>query len=187
MGLQECLIVIVAATPWRIGALRAVRSVGPAYAWIGAVHSTVWDSLHGYSVSSPSGDVDVVYFEPGDTLREEDAPYELRLAEAEPGLRWEVVNQAGVHVWYKRAFGNAAPAVCLLEEGIATWPELATSVAVQLDAYCRVQVVTPFGLAGLFSCIVRRNPTRVSISVFRERVQAKRYTERWPQVHIIWD
>lgn len=186
---QDGLIEIVAATPWLMKALRAVYSVGPAGACIGAgaVRSTVWDSLHGYAESSSPGDVDVAYFERGDTSSQADAAYERRLADVEPGLQWEVVNQAGVHVWYEKAFGKTVAAFCSLEEAIASWPETATSVAVRLDANGCVLVIAPFGLDDLFECIVRWNPSRASASVFRARVEAKRYTERWPRVHVMWE
>ena len=186
---RDWLIEIVAATPWLMRALRAVYSVGPAGACIGAgaVRNTVWDSLHGYTESASSGDVDVVYFERGDTSPQADAAHERRLAGFEPGLQWEVVNQAGVHLWYEKAFGKAVVPFCSLEEGIASWPETATSVAVRLDSNDCVRVIAPFGLDDLFECIVRWNPSRASASVFKARVEAKRYTERWPRVHVVWE
>ena len=189
MQQRDRLIEIVGATPWLMRALRAVRSVGPAGACIGAgaIRSTVWDSLHGYSESSPRADVDVACFEPGDISRQADAAYEQRLADVEPDLPWEVVNQAGVHVWYEKAFGKAVPPLCSLEEGVASWPETATAIAVWLDADDCVRVVAPLGLEDLFDCVVRRNPTRASADMFRARVEAKRYSERWPRVRIIWE
>jgi hypothetical protein len=183
----ERLAEIVAATPWLMRALRAVRSVGPPGACIGAgaVRSTVWNSLHGHLDSSPATDVDVVYFEPGDMSPHTQAEYERRLAGVAPDLQWEVVNQAAVHLWYEKAFGQAVPPLRSLEEGVASWPETATSVAVRLEADDRVRVVAPLGLEDLFDCVVRWNPARATVSMFRARVEAKRYSERWPRVRII--
>jgi uncharacterized protein len=151
------------------------------------VRSTIWDSLHGYSEALPRADVDVAYFEPGDISPQTDATYEQRLAGVEPDLPWEVVNQAGVHVWYEKEFGKAVLPLCSLEEGVASWPETATAVAVWLDADDGVRVVAPLGLEDLLNCVVRRNPARASVSTFRARVEAKRYSERWPRVRVIWD
>jgi uncharacterized protein len=186
---QDRLVQIIAATPWLMRALWAVRSVAPAAACVGAgaVRSTVWDSLHGYSESSPLADVDVAYFDPRDVSPQSDAAYERRLAEVEPDLQWEVVNQAGVHLWYEKAFEEAVPPLRSLEEGIASWPETATSVAVWLDSDGCIRVVAPLGLEDLFDCVVRRNPARATVGMFRARVEAKRYSERWPQVRVIWE
>jgi hypothetical protein len=191
VGLQETerLAAIVAATPWLMRALQAVRAVGPTGACIGAgaVRSTVWDSLHDNPGSSPPPDVDVVYYDSGDMSRQTQTVYERRLLAAEPDLRWEVVNQAAVHLWYEHAFGKAVPPLRSLEEAVASWPETATSVAVRLDAEGRVRVVAPLGLEDLFDCVVRWNPARASLTMFRERVEVKRYSERWPRVRITWE
>jgi hypothetical protein len=186
---QDRLIEIVGTTPWLMRALQAVRSVAPSRACIGAgaVRSTVWDALHGYSDSLPRADVDVAYFDPADTSPRTDRNCEERLADVEPHLRWEVVNQAGVHLWYEKTFGIAVPPLRSLEEGIASWPETATAVAVRLEADDRVRVVAPLGLEDLFDCVVRRNPERATTSVFKARVEAKRYSERWPRVQVIWE
>jgi hypothetical protein len=66
-------------------------------------------------------------------------------------------------------------------------PEAATSVAVRLDADGCVRVVAPLGLDDLFDCIVRRNPSRASVSMFKARVEAKRYSELWPRVRVVWE
>nr|WP_231937395.1 nucleotidyltransferase family protein [Caballeronia udeis] len=34
----------------------------------------------------------------------------------------------------------------------------------------------------MFSMVVRRNPTRVSIDTYRNRIEQKQYRKRWPQV-----
>ena len=184
---RERLIAIVTATPWLMRALEAVRAAGPADAWIGAgaVRGTVWDCIHGYSGASPSGDVDVVYFDAGDTSSQADVAYERRLSQQEPSLHWEVVNQAGVHLWYEETFGQRVPALASLEEGIGSWPETATAVAVRLGAGSTVEVLAPLGLDDLFECVVRRNPARATVAMFRERVVAKRYTQRWPRVRVV--
>jgi len=187
---RDTLATIVAATPWLMRALRAVRSLalpGSGCIGAGAVRSTVWDSLHGLSSPAPLADVDVAYFDPSDLSPEAEATHQRRLTGLVPELHWEVVNQAAVHLWYERTFGRSVPPLDSLEEGIASWPETATAVAVRLDDRDQVQVLAPLGLIDLFECIVRRNPTRVDEGTFRARVEAKRYAERWPRVRVVWD
>jgi uncharacterized protein len=186
---RDSLIEIVRATPWLMRALRAVRSVAPPGACVGAgaVRSTVWDVLHGHPKSSPLADVDVAYFDPTDMSPESEAQCQRYLTELEPDLVWDVANQAAVHLWYARRFGEAAAPLDSLEDAVRSWPETATAVAVRLDGDDTLHVVAPCGLADLFACVVRRNPVRVSASQFRARVQAKRYAERWPRVRVVWE
>jgi uncharacterized protein len=43
----------------------------------------------------------------------------------------------------------------------------------------------PTGLDDLFSMVVRRNPARVSLDVYRRRIEDKRYRDSWSKVTIV--
>ncbi len=186
---RDMLIEIVRASPWLMRALRAVRGAAPPGACVGAgaVRSTVWDLLHGHPSPSPLADVDVAYFDPNDMSPEGEVNCQRRLTDLEPDIAWDVANQAAVHLWYERRFGEAATPFHSLEDAIGSWPETATAVAVRLGADDTLHVVAPCGLADLFDCVVRRNPTRVSADLFRARVETKRYGDRWPRVRVVWE
>lgn len=100
-------------------------------------------------------------------------------------MPWEVTNQAGVHLWFEAYFGYAVAPLTSLEEAVASWPEYATSVGVRLEADDSLTVIAPHGLDDLFDLVVRRNPVRVSVETYRERVAQKRYAERWPKVTVV--
>ena len=70
-------------------------------------------------------------------------------------------------------------------DGVATWPETATAVAVRLLDDDHIQVVAPCGLGDLFGLVCRRNPRRVSVAHYRRRVRDKRIADRWPGVRIL--
>jgi uncharacterized protein len=36
---------------------------------------------------------------------------------------WEAKNQAAVHLWYERRFGQAVGPLTSIAEAVATWPE----------------------------------------------------------------
>lgn len=167
--------------------LRAVREAGLPHGCVGAgaVRSLVWDALHGRAEWTMRGDVDVAYFDKEDLSEVSQSAYLARLRKIEPDVPWEVVNQAGVHLWYERHFGFAVPPLSSLEEAISTWPEYATCVAVRLVADGGLDIVAPWGLDDLFSMTVRHNPARASHAEYRRRVQAKRYAERWPRVTVV--
>lgn len=187
------LVAIVQRTPWLLAALAALRELGLPNACIGAgaVRTAVWDALHARLsiadvVHVPQlSDVDVAYFDASDTSPERDRAYAARLAELAPGFTWDVTNQAGVHQALEQAPGRAIAPLRSLEEAVGTWPETATCVGVALDETGAVRVVAPLGLRDLFAMVVRRNPVRASVPVYRERLQRKRFRERWPRVRVL--
>lgn len=184
--LEARLVAMVRSSKSLMAALRVVRSLG-LNCWCigaGAVRSLVWDALHGYERPSAIEDVDVVYFDDAAGGPGQDADLERRLREAMPALRWEVTNQATVHVWFANNFGQVVPPVRSLEEGVATWPEFATCVGVNLDDAESIGVVAPHGLDDLFGLLVRHNPLRASTATYRRRVQSKQFGERWPLLSI---
>ena len=151
----------------------------------GAVRNLVWDALHAHAAPSPLADIDVAYFDATDLSPERDAALQKGLEAEAPGTPWEVTNQAGVHLWFEQHFGHAVAPLHSLEDAVASWPEYATAVGLWLDADDRLHVIAPLGLDDLFGMVVRRNPARVSVATYRERVASKRYTQRWPRVTVI--
>ena len=168
-------------------ALAQVRALR-LHAWCvgaGAVRNLVWDALHGHSTPSTLADVDVAWFDADDLAPERDAALQARLREAAPDTPWEVTNQAGVHLWFEQHFGHAVAPLRSLEEAVASWPEYATAIGVWLDDADQLHLIAPHGLDDLFAMIVRRNPARVSVETYRERVASKRYAQRWPRVTVV--
>ncbi|MBI5256863.1 MAG: nucleotidyltransferase family protein [Burkholderiales bacterium] len=169
-----------------MAALRAAASLGLAQWCIGAgaVRNRVWDALHGLGAAhaAPAGsDLDLVYFDATHTGPQHEAALQARLAALQPGLLWEVVNQAGVHHWYG---GGVAP-LHSLAEGIATWPETATAVGVTLAAGGALRVIAPLGLADLFTLRLRHNPARAPRAVFEQRIATKGWLVRWPRLRVV--
>lgn len=151
----------------------------------GAVRNLVWDHLHGHPSPSRLPDIDLAYFdaaEPPGWKRERD--HERCIARACPDLPWEVTNQAHVHLWFERHFGDAVPPLRSLRDALASWAEFATSVGLSLSAHGALEVIAALGLDDLFAMRIRRNPARVSLETFRQCVAQKRYAERWPRVEI---
>jgi hypothetical protein len=181
------LIAIVRRTPWLLRALAAVRSVELPEGAIGAgaVRAAVWNHLHGFSEAPALRDVDVVYFDPRDLSKARDDAYLAQLQALAPEFPWEITNQAAVHQWLTDGSGRPLEQFRSLEQGVATWPETATSVAVRLNPDDSIGVIAPLGLEDLFDMVIRRNPARASVETFRERIAQKRYTERWPKVRIV--
>lgn len=184
---EEALRTLVRASPWLMAALRAARALDlpPWCIGAGALRNLVWDALHGHSGPSPLADLDLVFFDAQDLSPARDAALQTHLQRALPDIPWEVTNQAGVHLWFESVFGHAVEPLNSLEDAVASWPEYATAVGVRLEAGEGLTVIAPHGLDDLFGIVVRRNPKRVSIETYRQRVAQKHYAQRWPAVTII--
>jgi hypothetical protein len=56
---------------------------------------------------------------------------------------------------------------------------------VRLIPHDAVLVAAPLGLDDLFQMILRRNPRRVSVELFRQRLREKAIQQKWPRVRVI--
>jgi hypothetical protein len=180
---------LVRSSDWLTAALRAVREVDPPD-WLvggGVLRDLVWDRLHGRAEPGRPRDVDLAFFDPLRLDAGRDAEVEQALEDRLAGVPWDAKNQAAVHRWYERVFGTGevvAP-IASAADGVGTWPETATAVAVRLLDGDELRVVAPCGLEDLFALVCRRNPRRVSVDHYRRRLREKRIAERWPKVTIV--
>lgn len=178
---------ILRSDEWLMDVLQAVRSLHlPEWALAaGVIRNVVWDTLHGYARRTPLDDIDVPYFDPLDLARRREKSAEAELLRQRPEATWDVKNQAAVHLWYPDVFGSEVPAFTSLEDAISHNPETCTSVGVRLEDDGRLEVIAPCGLDDLLHMVLRRNPRRVSLEFFRQRLREKRIQERWPRVLVI--
>ncbi|MBK8903276.1 MAG: nucleotidyltransferase family protein [Anaerolineaceae bacterium] len=167
--------------------LRTVRRCHPPDWLVGAgvLRNLVWDHLHGFTQPHLPRDIDVAFFDPTDLSPERDVKVTAQLAAILPTVEWEATNQAAVHLWFGAEFGREVAPLCSAAEAIATWPETATCTAVRLLRDDSLYIVAPFGLDDLFQMILRRNPSRVTVEQFRQRLHDKQIRQKWPQVRVI--
>jgi hypothetical protein len=178
---------IVRASPWMMRVLHAARACAPPGWWVGGgvLRDLVWDGLHGRFDPARVKDVDLAFYDPVDLSHAREVALEHALAAQLPGVAWDAKNQAAVHTWYQGRFGVRVAPLGSAAEGVATWPETATAVAVCLHADDGLEVVAPCGLANLLEGVCRRNPCRVTVEEYRRRLVRKRVAQRWPKVVII--
>ena len=177
----ERLTAIVAAAPVLMDMLAAVEAVGLPDAWIaaGAIRSAVWYTLNGGPVATDWADVDVLFFDAGDVSREREAAAEAWLGERLPGLPWEVRNQARMHL------KTGLPPYRDTEDGLRHFAETPTAVGVRRRGP-HIDVIAPHGLDDLFAMVARPVFTDPHLRRFyRERMRAKDWPARWPQVRVL--
>ncbi len=176
---------LIRSTDWLMDALALCRDSLPVEAFIGAgaIRNLVWDHLHSHA-STPPFDIDVIYFD-ASVAYPADAAFERQLHGARPHLHWDVTNQAHVHTWYHGCFGKDVPPLHSVLEGLQSWPDTATAIAVRLNAQGDVDVLAPFGLDDLFDLVVRWNPARATQDDFTRRIASKQWRTRWPRLRIL--
>lgn len=171
---------LLMADPLRRRALNEVAALDLPDCWIGAgfIRDALWDHLHGYKVSAPQGDVDVVWHcrvSPHDGV---DHLIEQRLAEKLPNLQWSVKNQARMHL------RNGDDPYRSVANAMEYWPETATAVAARRGPFGTIEINAPFGLDDLLGLQLRPTPRFLSdkLPIFLERVSSKRWLERYPKL-----
>ena len=153
------------------------------YVGAGAVAQTVWNHVHGFRPNHGLKDYDVVYFDPGDLTLDGEHAVEAEVAELlDAAVTVDVTNEARVHTWYQRQFGQPLVPYRSAEHAIATWPSTATSVGVRYERGV-FDVCAPYGLSDLFGLIVRPNTTLVSRDIYEAKVE--RWRQLWPLLTVL--
>lgn len=140
----------------------------------GCLFQTVWNIQAGRPPGSGIKDYDIFYFDPQDLSESTEVQVQAQ-ADAlfgDLGVEVEVANQARVHLWYSRHFGQPYPALASSRDGIGRFLVLETCVAVRPG-----DCFAPYGLSGLYRGTLTPNPLTPYANLFRAK--ASSYQERW--------
>ena len=175
----ETLERIVSQQEFHMRALKAVKNLGlpDCYIAAGFIRNLVWDHIHYHSTPTPLNDCDVVYFdalEQGDTAH---LMYEQRLNQLMPEVKWQVRNQAKMHIR-----NNDQPYRDTLD-AMRHWVELETAVGVKLNEEEQLVFCSVFGWESVFAGLITPNPLR-DMAIFEHRVSSKQWLKRWPKLKI---
>lgn len=168
--------------PLRRKALEVVAALHLSDCWIGAgfVRDGLWDHLHGYNVTDPSGDVDVIWYDTASARPDIDDRIEQELRSVMPNLGWSVKNQARMHL------RNGDLPYFSTADSMRHWPETATAVAARLGCSGSVEINAPFGLDDLFALRLQPTPRFLAdkFPIFVDRVTSKRWMDRYPRLSL---
>lgn len=180
-SLAHRLTAIIRATPRCVDAFAVARDLHlPDWA-IGAgfIRAAVWDYLMGYETPTDVPDIDLLYFDPGNTDPERDYGLEDRLNANNPSCPWNVRNQARMHL------RNGDPPYASTADALQFWLETPTCVAISMRDG-GFKIMAPFGLGDLFSMTIRPTPRGMQRSTaYRQRIAAKDWRKKWPSVSIV--
>lgn len=173
---------LIKSDPWRMEALRAVRTLELPDWLIGAgfVRNLVWDNLHGYKKQTPLSDIDVAYFDPTNLDEASEKEFETRLKKI-MDENWSVTNQArmaGINHFHREYTSTA--------DAISHWPETATAIGVRLDNNDNIKLIAPYGTDDLTNLVLRMTPDLGDgREYFLKRIEKKQWLTKWPKLQII--
>lgn len=166
--------------------LMTVRSIIPdAYIGAGVIRNYIWNCFHNFDTDFSVMDIDIVYYDLYEDYKTKEAQYLQSLLNKYPNYKWDITNQAKVHLWYKDYFGVPLQQLSSLENAIGIWPEIATCVAVSLDHKNNLSILAPHGLSDLFNMVVRWNSTFITYEQYLQRVNSKRFEQKWPLTKVV--
>lgn len=182
--IEEDIINLIKNDDWMMNVLKEVEKLGLPDWMIGAgfIRTKVWDFLHDIKREvALTRDVDLIYFNP--LIADENADEELsNKMKGFLGLDWEIVNQAYTHKWHNREkqYKNS-------EEALSEWIETPTCVAVTLEKG-KPKIIAPHGIADLVNLIIRPSPAgKKRMKDFFERIESKKWLEKWPKLKVELD
>jgi hypothetical protein len=158
-------------------------------AWLvaGAVAQTYWNHSHGLAPGHGIKDVDIVYFDGTDLSQETEAAHEARINAvfADCGVKFDVKNEARVHLWYAQKFGYAIRPYVSSEQAIATFPTTATAVGVRPrdTGVERLEFCAPYGLSDLVGLVARPNKAQITQEIYATKI--RRWRSLWPQLRFV--
>lgn len=155
--------------------LRTLQRVEPRselWLWGGTIRNIVWDAIDSKSEPTSPKDVDIIYFDEENTLKDRDGQIAERLSEAAPSENWDVHNQA-------RRRGRF-PVPASLREAVGRSPETFSAVAIRLSDES-LEIIAPHGLDDLFAMVVRPTSSKMTGRV-AHRARLKQWTRTWPGV-----
>ena len=185
--LTDRLDAILRASPTLMEVLQIARDLDlPDWRIVsGSVYQTVWNALTGRDPNYGIKDFDVFYFDASDLSYEaEDVEIKRAAAAYPPELspRVEVRNQARVHLWFEKHFGEPYTPVSCSDEALGRFVSPAYAVGVRLEKDGRLDVAAPFGLDDLFAMKLRPNPNRPLATHWS--TVSRGVLTRWPEVTI---
>jgi uncharacterized protein len=177
---------MIYASPELIQRLQFLRELhAHAYLSAGVIRNMVWSNLHDQVYCLDQTEIDVIFYDLKDRSGSEEQRLSQKLKQKFPKNDWDVVNQAYVHLWYKADDGSTIAQYASLFDALSVWVETSTAIAVRLQEHDQLELIAPFGLNDLFELKLRWNARLVSHATFLQRIESKRFLQRWNKLVIV--
>ena len=176
------IIKFIESDVWIMSLLAAVKTLDASDCWLaaGAIRNPIWAKLHGVEFTPETeNDVDVIYFDKSDISRRSEEIYEARLKMLVPRVKWEVRNQARMHI----RNGDAPYKDCF--NALEHWAETPTAIGARIGNQ-GIELLAPYGVDDLLNLTVRQTPKfRHKREIYERRIKEKGWRQTWPLLDII--
>ncbi|WOC16018.1 nucleotidyltransferase family protein [Pseudochrobactrum sp. MP213Fo] len=181
---------IISSSPLLMDVLNRAKQLQLAEWYIvsGALYNLVWNVLTNRPQAHGIKDIDLFYYD-GSDLSYEAEDKIIKAGEtlfSGLPLPVEIRNQARVHLWFEKHFGQAYTPLQSSQEGIDRFASKTHAVGIRLDENGKFDLYAPFGLDDIFS--FRITPNTIIDNRVTHRAKAARAKKNWPEITIIpWD
>ncbi|MGR3290119.1 MAG: nucleotidyltransferase family protein [Paracoccaceae bacterium] len=179
------LIDITRASPALMRAFCTARDLNLPDWWIvaGAIYNQVFNHLTDRPDMHGVNDIDLFYFDHDTCFDAEDAVIRKAsyLFGAKPPV--EIRNQARVHLWYEKHFGEPYTPLANTCEAVDRFACRTHSVALRLKPDDSFELYAPYGLNDIFSFRITPNPDRNNRAT--HEAKSARQTRLWPELSVV--
>jgi hypothetical protein len=154
------------------------------YVGAGVIHQTVWNYYNDMPLNYGVKDIDIAYYDNDTSYEKEDTiiKYIKQLLKDTNNYKFDIINEARVHLWYKDKFGYDIEPFSSIEDAISKWPTTVSAIGVKL-VNNELVIYAPYGLNDMYNFIVRPNKAIVSEDAYNQRVL--RWSKQWPNIKAI--
>jgi hypothetical protein len=181
---EEDVIRIIQEDDRMMEILRAAKSLNLPDWWIcaGFVRSKIWDTLHGFSESTKTPDIDVIFFDNENIDESIEKNLEEKLKSLITNIPWSVKNEARMHVV------NNIPPYSSSVDAISKFPETATALGVKLDEQESVILTAPCGIDDVINLESKPTPffteTKERARIYEDRIIKKNWKSIWHKIKV---
>lgn len=183
---RRALAGMVRAEPVLMRVLEGMRQEGlPDWLLVaGALYNCVWNHLSGRPGLDGVNDIDVAYFDGSDLSYEAEdrAIKALDRRFADLPLPVQLRNQARVHLWFEKKFGQPFAPLSSSAEMLGRYASKTHAVGVRLEVDGRLDIVAPFGLDDIFS--FRIVPNTALDNRATHEAKGARAKAIWPEITV---
>ena len=157
--------------------------LGHAYLCAGSIRTLVWNSLNQKPTNLVLGNLDIFYNSQFETA-EEHQVLNTQLNQTYSKYLWSLHNLSQVNPHTGHHQGGQT-----VLDGIATFPETASAIGINLDFQGKVTIIAPYGLNDLFEFRLQPTPnfatSQAKLDLFTKRIERKQWLTTWPQVKVV--
>lgn len=181
---EQALRDIIAQSPDLTGWLTRLHALDLPDSWLvsGAIYNLVWNHLTDRPALHGIKDVDLFYFDPDLSYEAEDRAIRRVTAHFPPTPVVELRNQARVHLWYPRHFGQPYPQLACSRQAIDLFAARTHCIGAR-PTKAGLELYAPYGLDDIFS--FRLTPNLALDNRATHHAKAVRQMALWPELKLV--